>query len=378
MYSEFYNVALDRIRYSLVWEDSNTLFEALEITADDQVLVITSAGCNVLNALLQGPARLTAIDLNPVQNKLLLFKKHLILQHDYTTFRALLGLDGAAPVAAAWHKTAPTLPEDMQQYWDSFFRSHPEGLLAAGKLEAYLHGFYHTLDAHTQEKLQQLMIFDTVSAQEAFFMQELHGTAFQQQFTAYFDEANLSKGRDPKLFKYAEESGGTAFYKRLKAQVAAVLVKDNFFFRFFFFGPVALPPELLPPCYQEQNYSRLRAQLHKLQVVQAEAVDYLLSAEGKQINKASLSNIFEYTSPAEFRQVYERLFSDPNRDLRMVFWNLLQDQGAGIPNDLWLNAGMSAALSATDGCFYFRNVRVQHKEKHPDRHRSTHICMESS
>ena len=31
MNSEFYNVALDRIRYSLVWEDSRTLYGALAI-----------------------------------------------------------------------------------------------------------------------------------------------------------------------------------------------------------------------------------------------------------------------------------------------------------------------------------------------------------
>ena len=55
MHSEFYNVALDRIRYSLVWEDSTTLYAGLNIRPGDTVLVITSAGCNALNALLLGP-----------------------------------------------------------------------------------------------------------------------------------------------------------------------------------------------------------------------------------------------------------------------------------------------------------------------------------
>ena len=55
MNSEFYNVALNRLRYSLVWEDSQTLYEALAIGPTDNVLVITSAGCNALNALLQHP-----------------------------------------------------------------------------------------------------------------------------------------------------------------------------------------------------------------------------------------------------------------------------------------------------------------------------------
>ncbi|WP_187261152.1 DUF3419 family protein [Pontibacter beigongshangensis] len=359
MYSEFYNVELDRIRYSLVWEDSNTLYKALDIRPADHLLIITSAGCNVLNALLKAPAQITAIDLNPVQNRLLLLKKHLILHYEYPVFRALLGLDGAASVRKTWQQVAPTLPEDMLRYWTPFFQNHPNGLLAAGKLETYLHIFYHTLSKQLKEKLQKLITFDKVTEQYDFFLNELHLTPFQQQFTDYFDEANLSKGRDPKLFKYAEESGGATFYKRLVAQVASVPVKQNFFFRFFFFGPTNIPPHLLPPCYQEQHYEQLRQQLHKLKVVNAEAIDYLLSEEGRQLNKVSLSNIFEYTSPEEFEHVYHKLFSDPNRNLRMVFWNLLQEQGAGLPSDPWLNSSLSEALTATDACFYFRNVRVQ-------------------
>lgn len=359
MRSEFYNVELDRIRYSLVWEDSNTLYQGLEIQPADQVLVITSAGCNVLNALLKAPACVTAIDLNPVQNRLLLLKKHLILHCSYATFRALLGLDGAEMVALAWQQVQATLPEDMRRYWSPFFLCHPNGLMAAGKLETYLNGFYKTLGSNLQEKLKHLLLFNEVEAQHNFFLEELHHTPFKEQFTTYFDEANLSKGRDPKLFKYAAESGGAAFYKRLIAQISSVLVKDNFFFRFFFFGPTGIPPEILPPCYQEQNYALLREQLHKLKVVNAEAVDYLLSEEGRKINKASLSNIFEYTSPKEFSQVYQRLFAAPDRNLRMIFWNLLQDQGADMASDQWLHAALSETLSKTDACFYFRNVRVQ-------------------
>lgn len=361
MQSEFYNVELDRIRYSLVWEDSNTLYRALEIEPHDHVLVISSAGCNVLNTLLKAPASVTAIDLNPVQNKLLLLKKHLILHYEYPVFRALLGLDGPESVAEAWQQIQATLPDDLRIYWSPFFLCHPNGLMAAGKLESYLNGFYNTLESSLQEKVRKLIAFDDVELQYNFFLSELHHTAFQEQFITYFDEANLSKGRDQKLFKYAAESGGATFYERLVEQIASVPVKSNFFFRFFFFGPVGIPQKLLPPCYQVQNYEQLREQLHKLKVVNAEAVDYLLSEEGRHLNKASLSNIFEYTSPEEFNKVYQRLFDNSERSLRMVFWNLLQDQGADLSSDSWFNAPLSAALSAEDACFYFRNVRVQAK-----------------
>ena len=156
MHSEFYNVALDRLRYSLVWEDACSVYNGLAIQPDDRVLVITSAGCNVLNALLKGPQQVIAIDLNPVQNALLLFKKHLIRHHEPALFRALMGLDGPACVASAFGQVAATLPANERAYWASFFASHPAGILPAGKLEAYITGFIDTVDADTQQALHQL------------------------------------------------------------------------------------------------------------------------------------------------------------------------------------------------------------------------------
>lgn len=357
MHSEFYNVALNRLRYSLVWEDSHTLYQALAINPTDDVLVVTSAGCNVLNALLQGPSSVTAIDLNAVQNWLLQLKCQLIRHHEPDQLRALMGFDGPLAVGLAWQRVAPTLPVDMRAYWAPFFEAHPGGILTAGKLEEYILGFLPTLSPQTQRKLRQLVGFTTTAEQQNFFATKLDNTDFQERFIAYFDEANLSKGRDPALFKYALESGGQAFYSRLKRTIATKLVQDNFFFRFFFFGPVGLPETLLPPCYQRKNHARLRQQLPKLKVLTGEAVNHLNSPAGQGISKASLSNIFEYTSPKEFQQVITALFPTGGRPLRLVYWNLLQDQGSTAANQLPLSTD-SERLSREDACFYFRNVRL--------------------
>ncbi|MCY7360000.1 MAG: BtaA family protein [Rudanella sp.] len=356
MHSEFYNVELDRLRYSLVWEDSQTLYSGLDIQPDDRVLLITSAGCNVLNALLKSPRQMVAVDLNPVQNALLLFKVFLITHHNHAIFHALMGFDGLAAVAPAFAQVAPTLPAEGRGYWTSFFNSHPEGILTAGKLEAYITGFFRTLDADNRQKLRQLIQFDNLDEQRSYFQNQLATSTFRKQFIHYFDEANLSKGRDPKLFKYAQESGGEAFYNRFVHHLSTVEVQYNFFFRFFLFGPEHLPEFILPPCYQPQNYAALRANLHRLTIVDNEAVDYLLSAEGQTINKASLSNIFEYTSQREFERVCRLLLVREGPSLRFVFWNLLQEQTAP-PNSGWIEVELSNQTPQDTACFYFRNVR---------------------
>ncbi|RAL68133.1 hypothetical protein DID88_008845 [Monilinia fructigena] len=60
--------------YAFTWEDSRVDHRLLNITPDDIILAITSAGDNILSYALQSPRRLHAIDLNPNQNHLLELK----------------------------------------------------------------------------------------------------------------------------------------------------------------------------------------------------------------------------------------------------------------------------------------------------------------
>lgn len=357
MNSTFFDVALDRLRYSLVWEDSHTLYQALDLQPDDRVLVITSAGCNVLNTLLQHPAQVTAIDLNPVQSNLLLLKKQVIQHHKYPVFNALMGFVGPSGATSAWRTVHKTLPVEQQRYWTHFFTNRSDGLTTNGKLETYVNNFLPTLDSAIQQKIRQLITFNDVAAQRNFFLNELDSSPFKEQFIDYFDDANLSQGRDPALFTYAQESGGVAFYNRLLRQVSNVLVRDNFFFRFFFFGPWQIPQHVLPPCYRENNYIALRAALNRLTVVNGEAIDYLLNTDGQTINKASLSNIFEYTSQAEFRRVCQ-LLHERGHPLRFVFWNLLQEQGTHLEKDGWTSICLPDNAVQPNACFYFQSVRA--------------------
>ena len=91
--------------------------------------------------------------------------------------------------------------------------------------------------------------------------------------------------------------------------------------------------------------------MDRLQVVEGEAIDYLLSAEGTGINKASLSNIFEYTGHPQFNSAMDRL-SQREESLRIVYWNLLQDQRVSDS----LSSEMQVHETRDNSCFYFGKV----------------------
>ena len=363
MHTEFEKVDLNLIRYSLVWEGFETLFKALEISPKDDLLMITSAGCNVLNALLEQPRSLTAIDLNPEQNRLLSLKMQIIEYLDHDALVSLMGFRGSPAVTTAWEQVAPTLETGLRQHWEEFFDKNPKGIASSGKLEAYINGFLKELPGEIQKKVRHLLTFDNIASQNDYFLQELDSSEFKAIFINYFDQQNLSKGRDPKLFKYVKETGGELFYKRLRDFLSHHLVRDNFYFRFFMFGPTEMPINILPPCYRPENFSVLRSQMKKLKVVTGEAVAYLLSPEGAKINKAGLSNIFEYVAEAHFDEVCTKLFTARKKPLRIVYWNLLQSQGDSGCSEYRLTKE-SNALSREEACFYFRNVRLMETVPH--------------
>lgn len=357
METEFKYVPFDVIRYSMVWEGADTLVKGLQPKGGDHLLVITSGGCNVLNMLLEENESVTAVDLNPLQNNLLHLKGHIIHQHPYAVYSALMGFDGHEAVGPAAEAVCASLPYDQKDFWKRIFEQYPEGLLLAGKLELYITAFHKELSALQQELMNTLFHCASLAEQYNCF-EALKQTDFKERFVGYFDSKQLSKGRDPRLFKYTSDPGGLSFYLRLQEFLKSHLLSGSFISRFFFYGPAGMPQELRPACYQEKHYAKLVSSWHKLHTHTGEAIDFLCSPEAAKINKASLSNIFEYTSPEIFEATVGELLNLREHPLRFMYWNLLNDQGGALKTLPAYQKCISESLTEAEDCFYFDSVNL--------------------
>ena len=105
--------------YNTCWEDPRLDHIALDLSPTDNVLVITSAGCNALDYALKSPNHVYAVDMNPRQNALLELKKAAIRGLDYETFFQMFG-EGRLPYAERIYdaKLRDSLPPDARRYWD--------------------------------------------------------------------------------------------------------------------------------------------------------------------------------------------------------------------------------------------------------------------
>jgi betaine lipid synthase len=108
----------DEYIYAFTWEDTRTDERLLKLGPDDKVIAITSAGDNVLSYLMQSPARVHAVDLNPTQNHLLELKAASYSALPYEDFWKIFG-DGKHPNFRELliSKLSPHLSSRAFQYW---------------------------------------------------------------------------------------------------------------------------------------------------------------------------------------------------------------------------------------------------------------------
>lgn len=354
MQTAFKEIPLDEIRYSLVWEDYTVLDKAFQPKRNDVLAIITSAGCNVLNACLSDVSHIYAVDLNARQNELLRFKMYVIREFPYEVWEELMGFCGTqrAEERASWLLTR--IPES---YRHILAVDRTYGLLGSGRLERYILGFLKQHPEHA-EFIRSLIFLPSADERGkalAGYPGLLH---LQRDFCTWFSEANLSKGRDPRLFRHVGDNRDQAFWLRLKKFLEHREGELPFIFRFFFFGPDGIPMELRPPVYQKDNYERLGKRLEKIQCIDGEMMQFLDSPAAETVTLCSLSNIFEYCSADEFRFQLTHFLSKKRGPLRLVYWNLLQDQ---FLDDFCYKENMSEILSDTEACFYFLNLKFYQK-----------------
>lgn len=108
----------DEYIYAFTWEDSRVDARILNLKSDDVVLAICSAGDNILSYVMQSPARVHAVDLNPTQCHLLELKVAGYHALGYEDFWKIFG-EGKHPDFRQLlvSKLSPHLSSRAFQYW---------------------------------------------------------------------------------------------------------------------------------------------------------------------------------------------------------------------------------------------------------------------
>lgn len=140
--------------YNTCWEDPAVDRLALNLTPDDSLLVITSAGCNVLDYALAEPRRIHAVDANPRQTALLELKLAGIRRLDFADFFALFGGGVHERFRELYHDSLRAdLSPFAQGFWDErlqWFSRQQGGLYFQGLAGVVARAFHAYLKVRPQ------------------------------------------------------------------------------------------------------------------------------------------------------------------------------------------------------------------------------------
>ncbi|MGL5017044.1 MAG: DUF3419 family protein [Luteolibacter sp.] len=104
--------------YNCAWEDPRIDRELMELDRDSTVVMITSAGCNALDYLLDDPARIHSIDVNFRQNALLELKQALIAKGSFDDLFEMFGIGSHLHYQEIYSSVRERLSGPSQIFWD--------------------------------------------------------------------------------------------------------------------------------------------------------------------------------------------------------------------------------------------------------------------
>ena len=115
----FNQVHSKNLVYNTCWEDPRCDRELLEFDEDSNIVMITSAGCNALDYLLDNPAQVNCVDVNFRQNALLQLKKSTFRNTNHDTLFELFGKGVHNDVKTLYQdELRSELPDYAKGYWD--------------------------------------------------------------------------------------------------------------------------------------------------------------------------------------------------------------------------------------------------------------------
>jgi S-adenosylmethionine-diacylglycerol 3-amino-3-carboxypropyl transferase len=327
--------------YNACWEDPRVDRIALDLSPADNLLVITSAGCNVLDYALAGAGRIHAVDVNPRQNALLELKLAGIRRLDFEHFFALFGLGRMKDWSAVYaSQLRGDLSPAAQNYWDrrghSFFagRGRRSSFYFHGScgLMAFLASGYIARVRRLRNVVQDLFAAQTVDEQRAIYeSQKVRETLFRPllKWILRRDATFALLGVPPSQRRQLDAgyAGGITQFiiDRVETVFSRLPLRDNYFWRVYLTGHYS--PNCCPEYLRYENFQRLKKDLADRISVHTDTLLGFLRRHRGRISRFVLLDHMDWLYAHSPRLLAEE-------------WQALVDHATPQARAIWRSAGL--------------------------------------
>jgi S-adenosylmethionine-diacylglycerol 3-amino-3-carboxypropyl transferase len=173
----FSNIHKNNLVYNTCWEDPRVDRKLLKFDTTSEIVMITSAGCNALEYLLDKPEAINCIDVNDRQNALLELKKSFFKKMEHKDLFQFFGRGRVVKASTQYESyLRSTLKPEHQLFWDEkidYFKEKKRKKSfyfrgTSGRF-AWLFSKYLQTQPGTRELLQNLLDANSLDEQKELY-----------------------------------------------------------------------------------------------------------------------------------------------------------------------------------------------------------------
>ncbi len=318
--------------YNTCWEDPAVDRQALKLGADDVMVVITSAGCNVLDYALEGPKRIHAVDANPRQTALLELKLAGIKQLDFGDFFKVFGEGYHPHFREVYHDTVrKELTDFSREYWDKNLN-----WFASRRGSFYFHGLsgfvakifstYLALRPSLSEPINALFHTTSLEEQRQIYDEKIHpqmwGKAMNWAISRQLTMSLLGVPGPQRKEVIAQHKDGVAGFIRscIEYVFRQLPMWDNYFWSVYIRGKYG--EHCCPEYLKRDNFLALKNGLADRISLHTTTVTEFLDHTDDRISRYVLLDHMDWMAgyyPDALRDEWRAIFATATPEARILF-----------------------------------------------------------
>ncbi|MBI1346982.1 DUF3419 family protein [bacterium] len=336
------------IVYNQCWEDPRLDRVALQLTPQDRVVVITSAGCNALDYALAGAGHVHAVDMNPRQNALLQLKLTAAKHLDHGQFFQMFGRGKVPDWKTLYPQLLrPNLEPEVRAFWDrkgdmfhgkgrrkSFYFRGTSGTFA------WMVNYYVDRIAKLRDSVNALLAADSVEQQQDIYQQYKMAERLWRPMIRWImrrDATLAMLGVPRSQRRHIDESypGGILQFviDRVETVFTRLPLKDNYFWRVYLSGEYT--PDCCPEYLRPENFQLMRTTVQETVTTHTSSVLDFVEQHPGEITRFILLDHMDW------------LTREPGKKILTAEWQAIVTKSAPGARILWRSADLNGEFVNT-------------------------------
>lgn len=361
-------VMLEELIYTVNWEDPASDQKALRIGPGDTVMTITSGACNTLVFLLDDPAIVHTVDINPSQSYVLELKMASMRRLEYPEFVRFMGLAPADDRADLYARLRDDLTPAAARFWDDQAKVIRAGLLLRGRYERFVKFIGAMVRLiNGRDRVNGLFDDRDLAGQREFYDREWDILRTRIIFALFYNKQVLGRiGLKADYFHFDDGSNSfsESFRRKFRRVVSEVPIRGNYFVHTYLKGCYRSLDEV-PEYLREESFPVIKSRLARIRIHTNDAKKWLATMPDRTFDGLALSNICELMSLSDTRRMFEEVLRTAKPGARVSFRNLILPRE--VPEDLRdsirKDEKVSREIMAADRAFVYSKVAAYEVRK---------------